>query len=526
MIDPKRTVALVGRPNVGKSRLFNCLAGRRLSIVHDQPGVTRDLIATEVDDDFILLDTGGIGMELKMTPKAISEAAEDQVDYALATSSLILLVVDAKEGCTALDEIVAERLRRFGKTVRVIVNKVDNPGEEAVAADFASLGLGDPICVSAEHGRGTGAIFDLVEEVFGPPQIQESSEAAVPRIRFSLVGRPNVGKSSIGNALLKSSRLIVSNVPGTTRDSVEMDLDFPRTDGHDWHFRLIDTAGLRVKGKVDSSVEFFSSVRTQDAVRKSDVVFLVVDAMDGVTRQDQSLAGDIIDQGKALVIVVNKWDLVKARFEEERPAGYDSLKAFLKDYEASLRKELFFLPDPPVLFVSAQTGYQLESMLSAAVEVESTLDMKLPTGPLNRCLERCFEERAPRVVETKRFKLFYSVQVGARPFRLKMFCNRVTRLDATYRRYLERTINQEFRLRGCPVRFELVGKERRYADPQVDSEPAPKWTKEMTRRKDLERKRADAPSRAAKAKTKAAKKPILSGNQRAKARQGGKSKRG
>jgi GTPase len=493
MMAADRTVALVGRPNVGKSRLFNRLAGRRLSIVHDQPGVTRDLVAAEVDNDFLLLDTGGIGMEVAKTPQAIARAAEEQVDYALATSSIILMVVDGREGLTTLDEWVAERLRPYGKNVRLIVNKADNPGDEERIGEFAALGLGEPIAVSAEHGRGTDGLLELIRDQLGPPPelAQEDTGQNAP-IRFALMGRPNVGKSSLGNALLRSQRLIVSDVPGTTRDAVELAFDYERRDGTRQGFLLTDTAGLRLRGKVDSSVEYFSALRTRDAIDRADVAFLVIDAIEGVTKQDQSLAGDALDRGKALVIVVNKWDLVKERISQSPPPGFKSLKTFQEDYENALRQRFFFLPESPVLFVSALSGFKVEQLLESAISISQTLDMKLPTGPLNRLLEGCLETRPPKIVETKRFKVYYSVQVGSRPFRLKLFCNRVTRLDPTYRRYLERAVIEHFRLRGCPVRFELVGKERRYAEPESVTGPVPKWTPEQTRKAQKERKQAEA----------------------------------
>ena len=472
MIDPSRTVALVGRPNVGKSRLFNRLCGRRLSIVHDMPGVTRDLISAEVSDDFVLLDTGGLGMELEMTPKKIATAAEEQVDFAIQASSVILFVVDVRMGITALDEIVAEKLRRYGKEVILVANKADLEENEDDIYEFISLGLGDAVPVSAEHGRGMHGLLDTIKAKLGEkPEADASASDDPKRIRISLMGRPNVGKSSIGNRLLNSKRLIVSDVAGTTRDSVELDLDYAHKDGETLKFRLADTAGLRTKTKVDSPVEFFSSVRTQHAMENSDVVFLVIDAVDGVTKQDQALAGAVLDAGRALVIVVNKWDLIIQQWEREPIEGFRSLKHFLESYEKSLRKEMFFLPDPPVLFVSAETGFRIESMLETAASIEATLAMKIPTGKLNSLIESLFEARSPKVVGTKRFKVFYGVQTGSRPLRIRFFCNRIERLDPGYRRYLEKAIIHEFRLSGCPVRFDLVGKERRYEEGEGEIAP-------------------------------------------------------
>ena len=453
MIDPSRTVALVGRPNVGKSRLFNRLCGKRMSIVHDLPGVTRDLISSEVKDDYVLLDTGGIGMELEMTPKTIAMAAEDQM--------------------------VADKLRRYGKQVILIANKVDSDMEESAAEDFARLGLGDPIRVSAEHGRGIQSLEAALTNCLGPkPEGSEGDKEK--RIRISLVGRPNVGKSSLGNALLDSTRLIVSDVPGTTRDSVELDLDYAK-DRELIKFRLADTAGIRSKRKVGDPVEYFSNVRTQHSLERSDVVFLVIDAADGVTKQDQALAGDIMDAGKAIVIVVNKYDKIKERWDEEPVNGFKNLKHFLTHYETSLRKQLFFLPDPPVLFVSALKGFKVESLLEAAAGIEASLDLQLPTGRLNRLVQDLFTARAPKMVGIKRFKVFYAVQTGSRPLRLRFYCNRIERLDPTYRRYLEKGLLHEFQLRGCPIRFDLVGKQKRYAEGEdgLGSKGAPRQSREI-----------------------------------------------
>ena len=441
-----------------------------MSIVHDMPGVTRDLISTEVRDDYVLLDTGGIGMEIEMTSKKISVAAEEQVEFAIQAASVILFVVDAREGITNLDEIVAEKLRRYGKDVLLVTNKVDLEENEELADEFIRLGLGQPLSVSAEHGRGITDLEAVIDEKLGPkPQGSEADK--MDRIRISLLGRPNVGKSSIGNRLLKSTRLIVSDVPGTTRDSVELDLDYQHKDDELLKFRLADTAGLRMKRKVDNPVEYFSTVRTQAALERSDVAILVIDAVDGVTKQDQALAGDILDAGRALVIVVNKWDLIIDRWTHDPIDGFKNLKHFLKSYEESLRKEMFFLPNPPVLFVSAVTGFEIESMLNAAASIQATLDMKLPTGKLNNLIEKLFEARAPKIVGTKRFKVFYAVQTGSRPLRIRFFCNRVERLDPGYRRYLEKAIIHEFRLSGCPVRFDLVGKARRYEEGEGENVP-------------------------------------------------------
>lgn len=457
-------VALVGRPNVGKSRLFNRIAGGRDAIVHDRPGVTRDVLARDVEGQFTLLDTGGIGLPEKDAPRAIVQAVEEQVFVAVESSDLIFLVVDAREGIVPLDEEIADRLRRQAQCpVRLIANKCDNDRVADNASEYARLGFGQPITVSAEHRIGIGR---LRKELFSllPEPVERCGEPE-PRIRIAFVGKPNVGKSSMTNRLLSSERLIVSDVPGTTRDSVQLDLDFPFAAGHTGRFRLIDTAGVRARSKVDSSVEYFSNLRTRNAIDNSDVVFLLLDAKTGVTRQDKALAGEVLDAGRALVLVVNKWDLAAEAFRSGGVDGYKNADDFRKNYLKAARKELFFLPASPVLFLSAKTGFEVESILSTAERIDHIQRMTLPTGQLNRTLHDLIEERKPRRLHGKPFKLFYSVQTGNQPFRFRLFCNRPEKFEDTYRRYLENGLIETFSLEACPIRFDLVGKEKRGETP-------------------------------------------------------------
>ena len=273
------TVALVGRPNVGKSRLYNRLAGRRLAIVHDQAGVTRDVNTTVVGNHYTLMDTGGIGLVVDMDHEKLIAAAEAQVWLAVEAADLICFIVDGREGLTALDETIAEKLRQSGKQVVLVVNKIDHEGLEERVTDFADLGFNDPVPVSAEHGYNAVGLEERIEAVIGPAPEEEPADKH--RIHLAFVGRPNVGKSSLCNFLLKDERLVVSEVPGTTRDSVMLDLDFTSKDGRVLPFRLVDTAGLRRRKRVSHSIEYFSTVRTRDAVEKSDIVFLVIDAESG-----------------------------------------------------------------------------------------------------------------------------------------------------------------------------------------------------------------------------------------------------
>jgi len=303
-----RTVAIVGRPNVGKSRLFNRLARKRISIVHDQPGITRDVISTVIEDDaYTLLDTGGIGLKEGATRADIIKASELQVQFAIETASVIVFVIDGLSGVTALDERIAGSLRRSGKKILLVVNKADFGDEKVEQSDLYKLGLGEPLHVSAEHGRNEDYLREAIRERLGPLPVETdgSAKSAADPLCVCFIGRPNVGKSSLGNRLLNSERLIVSDVPGTTRDSVEVDFKFRGRD-HDLHpFKLIDTAGIKAATKLASPVEYFSRLRALDSIQRTDVVFLVLDALEGVTQQDKAIAGEAIKERKPIVIVVN-----------------------------------------------------------------------------------------------------------------------------------------------------------------------------------------------------------------------------
>ena len=455
-------IALIGRPNVGKSRLFNRICGGRDAIVHDKPGVTRDVLSRDVGGRFTLLDTGGIGLPEKDAPANIAEAVEEQVFIAVETADLILFVVDARAGIVPLDEEIADRLRRSARCpILVAANKCDNESVAAEAAVFARIGFGEPFPVSAEHRVGIGELLSAAEALLPETTPAGDEEEGPRRTRIAFVGKPNVGKSSITNHLLATRRMIVSDVPGTTRDSVALDLDYPMPGDRMGRFRLIDTAGLRSNRKVDSSVEYFSNLRTRRMIEESDVVFLLLDAMTGVTRQDQALAGEVLDAGRALVIVVNKWDLAQEAFSRGGVEGYRNTADFQAGYRKASAKELFFLPRSPFLFLSAKTGFEVGSILATAERIDNVQRMELPTGRLNRTIHDLVEARPPKRMLGKPFKVFYAVQTGYRPFRFRLFCNRPEKFEDTYRRYLESGIIDAFDLEGSPIRFELVGKEKR-----------------------------------------------------------------
>ncbi|MFH1498944.1 MAG: ribosome biogenesis GTPase Der [Verrucomicrobiota bacterium] len=467
-----RSVAIVGRPNVGKSRLFNRLARKRISIVHDQPGITRDVISTEIEDgQYTLLDTGGLGLVGGESTVELTAASEQQVDFAINAADLIVFVIDGLEGITGLDQRIGSMLRRSKKDVLLVVNKADFDDSKVDLAEAYRLGLGEPLCVSAEHGTGETNLREAILGRLGPaPLVTESrTKTADDPICVCFVGRPNVGKSSLSNRLLKSDRLIVSDVPGTTRDAISLPFQFRDRKDRLIDFRLIDTAGIKAQTKLSSPVEYFSRLRSLDAIKETDVVYLVLDAVDGVTQQDKAIAGEAVKERKPIIVVINKWDVVLKAFKagvdpdcapESGLHGYEGEREYREKYEKALLSRLFFTPGSPVIFVSAQSGYEVSRMLNAAVKINRLLDTKIPTGRLNARLSYLTERTPPPSVGGKRFKVYYATQTGNRPFRIRLFCNREEKLTEQYRRYLEAGIVEEFELGGCPVHFDLVGKEK------------------------------------------------------------------
>jgi GTPase len=461
-----RIVAIVGRPNVGKSRLFNRLARKRIAIVHDEPGITRDAISAEVaEGGYTLVDTGGIGLTGTETPAAMIRATERQADFAIEAASLILFVIDGLEGVTGLDERIAQQLRQSRKPVLLVVNKADFGETKIDLGEAHKLGFGEPIPASAEHGLGEDDLRTAIAARLGPAAPSEGSsdpsgeEAGHKPICVCFVGRPNVGKSSLANRLMKSDRLIVSEIPGTTRDAIEVPFDFEGRDGRLYPFRLIDTAGIKATAKLASPIEYFSRLRSLDAIQRADVIFLVLDAMDGVTQQDKAIAGEAIKEQKPIVIVVNKWDLVHDAFrKKEGIHGYLNERDYREKYESAAFDRLFFTPGAPIVFVSAMSGREVDRMLNAAVNLYRSLDKKLPTAKLNEALIRLAERTPPPAVGNRRFRIYYATQTGNRPFRIKLFCNRDKGLKEAYRRYLEAGLVETFGLNGCPITFDLVGK--------------------------------------------------------------------
>ncbi|MFO1498665.1 MAG: ribosome biogenesis GTPase Der [Verrucomicrobiota bacterium] len=471
-------VAIVGRPNVGKSALFNRIVGRRIAIVHDQPGVTRDRISVAAEwrgQPFTLVDTGGIGLSRReKAGDVIAQAALQQVELAIEAAHAIILVVNAREGIVPLDREVAERLRVSQKPIIVAVNKVDHDGMETAVPEFAELGFDKIIPVSAIHGLGIEPLMDAAlawlpndEPSPMPEAVPSEAAAGAPAVpgplKLAILGRPNVGKSSLINALTQSERVIVSPVPGTTRDAVDVPFEVD-TDGARESYILIDTAGVRQERRVNDSVEFFSVKRTEESIARCDMAILVLDAEAGVTTQDKKVAGKILDERKACVIVVNKWDLVeqgvaKGRDQERRRRqqrehrleGTEEPLTTLAEFGAWVQEQLFFVDYAPVIFASAKSGFHLERLLEAIRFVGAQLRQKVPTALLNRALHEAIEERQPVSDAGHRLKFFYATQVRQAPPTFLLFVNRDDLLSDAYNRYLAGRMRRAFGYEGCPI---------------------------------------------------------------------------
>lgn len=468
-------IAIVGRPNVGKSALFNRIVGKRIAIVHDEPGVTRDRVTAEAEwhgRPFTLADTGGIGLMRKEKARdVIAQAALDQVELAIEAAQVIILVVNVHEGIVPLDREVAERLRISGKPVIVAINKVDHSRADAGAGEFSELGFESAFPVSAIHGIGIeplmkAAVSLLPSREVGQRAISDATAEADPKaaepehpLKLAIVGRPNVGKSSLINALTRSERVIVTPIPGTTRDSIDVPFDV-ETEGVRQEYVLIDTAGVRQERRIDDSIEFFSVKRTEDSIARSDIAILVLDAEAGVTAQDKKVAGKIVEERRACIVVVNKWDLVaenvtKARKEEierrNKKERREQSMTTLAEFGEWVQKYLFFLDYAPVIFTSAKSGFHLERLLEAIRYVAAQLKQRIPTAILNRTLNDAIEQRQPISAAGHRLKFFYATQVGERPPTFLLFVNRDELFSDAYSKYLTKELRRAFGFEGCPI---------------------------------------------------------------------------
>ena len=430
----KPLVAIVGRPNVGKSMLFNKLCGQRLSIVEDTPGVTRDRLYAECEwrsRTFDIVDTGGI------EPSADTEILafmRQQAEIAIQNATVIIFLCDIKTGLTASDQEVANLLLRSGKPVVLAVNKMDQVGRtNPDVYEFYNLGLGDPIPVSAVHGHGTG---DLLDECFRyfPPEEEEEEDDDV--IKVAVIGKPNVGKSSLVNRILGEQRVIVSNLAGTTRDAVDSDFE-----SHKGKYRFIDTAGMRKRSKVDDPIEKFSVLRATMAIERADVCLIMIDANEGVTEQDTKVAGLAHEAGKACIIVVNKWDAV-----EKDGRTMDNMRQ-------DIRRDLSYMTYAPIIFISALTGQRVDRLFDLINYVNDQASMRITTGMLNTVLADATARVQPPTDKGRRLKIYYMTQVGVKPPHFVVFCNDAKLFHFSYQRYLENQIRATFGLEGTPVKL-------------------------------------------------------------------------
>ena len=438
-------VAIVGRPNVGKSALFNRLAGRNIAIVHDQPGITRDRLAAPCEKGqrpFMVWDTGGIGGAGEVELRA---QVRTGADAAMRESDVILFVVDAQDGLTPIDQELARILRKSKTPVVLVINKIDHPNHEDLQSDFARLGFARTVPLSAAHGRGISDLLETIDSLLPASETTDEQPSPVDRaLALAIVGRPNAGKSSLINSILRDARTIVSEVPGTTRDAVDV---LYERDGH--KFLLIDTAGIRARSKHSSSVEVFSVMRAERTIRRADLCILVMDLTSGVTGQDKKIAGLIQKAEKPCVVVLNKWDLVKPKSGAKR-----AMEKIVED----TRERLFFLSYAPVLVASALTGENVEELFRLIANVRRAATVRIGTGVLNRMLRAAFEENPPPTIGTRRLKLFYAAQARGEDERrtleaLKfiLFVNQPKLLSETYGRYLEGRIRAVERYPGLPV---------------------------------------------------------------------------
>ncbi len=430
----KPVVAIVGRPNVGKSTLFNKLIGQRLSIVDDTPGVTRDRIYGECQwngRSFTLVDTGGIEPQSK---DIILSQMRRQANLAIDTADVIILVTDVRTGVVATDKDVADMLQKSGRPVVLCVNKCDSIGEApAEFYEFYNLGLGDPIQISSVHGHGTGDLLDAVSQFF-PPEEEEEDDGEI--IRVAVIGKPNSGKSSLINRIIGEERCIVSDIAGTTRDAIDT-----RLQNEHGSFIFIDTAGLRRKSRIDDAIEKYSILRAKMAIERADVCVIMIDATQGFTEQDSKVAGLAHEAGKGCIIAVNKWDAVQ---KDDKT---------MQEFRKKLDIDFSFMPYAPMLFISAKTGQRVDSLFATIKKVANNNAMRITTGTLNDVLAQATARLQPPTDKGRRLKIFYMTQASTKPPTFVCFVNSADLFHFSYQRYLENRIRETFGLEGTPVRF-------------------------------------------------------------------------
>ncbi len=429
----KPVVAIVGRPNVGKSTLFNKLAGKRIAIVEDTPGVTRDRIYAQAEwlrHNFTIIDTGGIE---PTNEDIIMVQMRRQANIAIETADVIVFIVDGKAGLHPADYEVAQMLRKSGKQIVLVVNKIDRRELEDNAFEFYNLGIGNPVTISATQGLGLG---DMLDEVVAHFDEIVSNDEDEEYIKIAMVGKPNVGKSSLINKLLGENRNIVSNIPGTTRDAIDSKLETP-----EGKFILIDTAGLRRKSKIKEEIERYSVIRTLTAVERADICILMIDATEGLTDQDEKIIGYAHELNKAIIVIVNKWDLIE---KDDKT---------MNEYKATISEGLKFMPYASFLFISALTGQRVNKVLSMANECYANYSKRISTGILNDVVSKAVLMNEPPIVALKRMKIFYVTQIGTKPPTFIFFVNDPALLHFSYQRYLENRLRDSFDFKGTGIKL-------------------------------------------------------------------------
>jgi len=430
---PKPIVAIVGRPNVGKSTLFNQLAGKRISIVEDTPGVTRDRIYADTEwlnFKFTMIDTGGLDPD---SQDEMLRQIRNQAEIAIETADVILFITDGKEGITPADKDVADMLRKSKKPVVLAVNKIDTIEEEANLFEFYNLAIGDPVPISASHKRGIGDMLDRIVEHFDQEKQDEEDDDV---IKIAVVGKPNAGKSSLVNQILGEERVIVSDIPGTTRDAIDTPVEI---DGQ--KYLIIDTAGIRRKSRIDDSLERYSVMRALSAIRRCDVALIVIDAVQEVTEQDTKIAGLVHEEGKASIIVMNKWDLIEKDTDT------------MNKYRKRLANDLSFMTYAPNIFISAKTGQRVKRIMELVNYVYNQYTFRISTGVLNECLAEAIAMNEPPSDKGRRLKILYGTQVSVKPPTFVLFVNDPELMHYSYERYLENYFRKTFGLEGTPVRI-------------------------------------------------------------------------
>ena len=433
-------VAIVGRPNVGKSTLFNRILGQRKAIVEDYPGVTRDrnyADVTRYDIPFTLIDTGGFE---PVSEERMLVQMREQSQLAIEEADVILFVMDAREGLTPSDHEVADMLRRINKAVFYVVNKVDGERQEDETCEFYTLGIEHYFAVSAEHGRGMG---DLMAAVMGELPAVAHDDAAEGEVRLAVIGRPNVGKSSLVNKLLGYERVVANPTAGTTRDSVDTPFVY-----NNQNYTLIDTAGIRRKGRVSQKLEKYSIIQALKGMERAHVVLLVIDAEEGITEQDLTIAGYAFDRGRAIVLVVNKWDTLTKDNHT------------MKKFTDEMRMQFKFLPFAPIMYVSALTGQRVAKIMDTVEEVAEHYNRRVSTSELNRVLQAAEQAHQPAMYHGKRIKFFYITQTAVRPPTFTVFVNKEKGVHFSYRRYMANKIREPFKFTGCPIRINYRDRER------------------------------------------------------------------